>query len=170
MRFAHNRDICDYRDFLSSYFRELRDRKIRGNREYRVMSDPQHDLRTYLQQELAKRPHGTKKQLAEFLNVKADAVTRMANTDPTKETRAIQAHEIAKIRQFFSDEDAGAAPIRDGAEIQRMLERIEGLTPNNVETLLAMIQQLRQVNAAGSSHTQPDGRSEPATFRRESTP
>ncbi|RWC23132.1 MAG: hypothetical protein EOS55_14075 [Mesorhizobium sp.] len=155
---------------MSSYFREVRDRKIRGNREYRIMSDPQHELRIYLQQELASRPHGTKGQLAKFLGVKPDAVTRMTNTDPGKETRAIQAHEFERIRQFFNDAGAPAGPIRDAAEIQNMLERIEGLSQTNVETLLSMIQQLRRVSAAEPSRNQPDGQSEPASVHRESTP
>ncbi|RVD13952.1 MAG: hypothetical protein EOS73_34785 [Mesorhizobium sp.] len=155
---------------MSSYFREVRDRKIRGNREYRVMSDPQYELRIYLQHELARRPHGTKGQLAKFLGVKPDAVTRMTNTDPGKETRAIQAHEFERIRQFFNDAGAPAGPIRDAAEIQNMLERIEGLSPTNVETLLSMIQQLRRVSAEEPSRNQPDGQSEPATVHRESTP
>ncbi len=72
------------------------------------MSDPQHDIRIWGQAELAKRGHGAKGALAKYLGVRADAVTRMMNTDPNKETREIRAHEHELMRQFFADEtDAG---------------------------------------------------------------
>lgn len=109
MGIAHNRYICDYRDFKSSDFCELRDRKICGNREDAGMSDPQQDIRLWMQEELSKRPHGTKGRLAKFLNVRADAVTRMMNTDPAKETREIKAHELELLRQFFSDTETGTS-------------------------------------------------------------
>jgi hypothetical protein len=68
------------------------------------MSDPQHDIRIWAQGELAKRGHGAKGALAKFLDVRPDAITRMTNTDPEKETREIRAHELVKMRQFFTDE------------------------------------------------------------------
>lgn len=66
------------------------------------MSDPQLEIRLWLQEELAKRPHGTKGKLAIHLNVRADAITRMANTDPAKESREIRAHELVLMREFFA--------------------------------------------------------------------
>lgn len=68
------------------------------------MSDPQHDIRVWVQAELAKRGHGAKGLLAKYLDVRPDAITRMMNIDPSKETREIRAHELVKMRQFFSDE------------------------------------------------------------------
>lgn len=78
--------------------------KFCGFREYEPMSDPQKEIRSWLQQELASRPHGTKGALAKFLGVRADAITRMANMDPNKETREIRAHELELMRQFFRAE------------------------------------------------------------------
>lgn len=132
------------------------------------MSDPQHDLRIWLQQELAKRPHGTKGKLAKFIGVRPDAITRMANADPQKETRAIEAHELERMREFFGQD--GAAPIRGSDEIRNVLERIEGLKPADVTVLLSAIQGFQQVNAAQPERARPDDRSEPAIPRRESTP
>lgn len=68
------------------------------------MSDPQHDFRVWAQTELAKRGHGAKGALAKFLDVRPDAITRMTNTDPKKETREIRAHELELMRKFFADE------------------------------------------------------------------
>lgn len=65
------------------------------------MNDPLYQTRLWLQEELAKRRHGTKGQLAKYLGVRQDAITRMANTEPGKETRTIAAHELAKMKQFF---------------------------------------------------------------------
>lgn len=132
------------------------------------MSDPQHDLRIWLQQELAKRPHGTKGKLAKFIGARPDAITRMANTDPQKETRAIEAHELELMREFFGQD--GAVPIRGSDEIRNVLERIDGLKPADVTVLLSAIQGFQQANAAQPERARPDDRSEPATPRRESTP
>lgn len=102
MSISHNHDICDYRDFKSSAICELRDMKICGNRKYEAMTDPQHEIRLWLQSELAKGGHGIKSTLAAFLGVRPDAITRMANTDPEKETREIRAHELDAMRGFFA--------------------------------------------------------------------
>jgi hypothetical protein len=89
---------------MSSGFCELRDRKFCGHREYAAMSDPQRDIRLWAQAELAKRGHGAKGALAKFLDVRPDAITRMTNTDPVKESREIRAHELEKMREFFGYE------------------------------------------------------------------
>jgi hypothetical protein len=107
MCFAHGTYICDYRDYLSSGICELRDRKFCGYREYAAMSDPQRDIRLWAQAELAKRGHGAKGALAKFLDVRPDAITRMTNTDPGKESREIRAHELEKMRKFFGAEVTG---------------------------------------------------------------
>lgn len=72
------------------------------------MSDPQHEIRVWMQDELAKRGHGTKGKLARFLNVRPDAITRMMNTDPAKETREIRAHELNLLREFFAEDGDGS--------------------------------------------------------------
>jgi phage repressor protein C with HTH and peptisase S24 domain len=67
------------------------------------MSDPQRDIRLWMQEQIAGRPHGTKGALAKLLNVRPDAITRMMNTDPKKETREIRAHELVLMREFFAE-------------------------------------------------------------------
>lgn len=73
-------------------------------RDYPAMSDPQHDIRVWMQDNLARLPHGAKGRLAKHLGVRPDAITRMANTDPGKETREIRAHEHTLMIDFFSAE------------------------------------------------------------------
>lgn len=82
------------------------------------MSDPQHDIKVWMQAELSKRPHGTKGRLAKFVGVRADAITRMMNTDPKKEHREIKAHELPRIREFFSED----RPTIDPFELSRLFE------------------------------------------------
>ncbi|RWO29613.1 MAG: hypothetical protein EOS10_22490 [Mesorhizobium sp.] len=132
------------------------------------MSDPQHDLRIWLQQELAKRPHGTKGKLAKFIGARPDAITRMANTDSQKETRAIEAHELELMREFFGQD--GAAPIRGSDEIRKVLERIDGLKPADVTVLLSAIHGFQRANFAQPEQVRQDDQSELATPRHESTP
>ena len=61
-------------------------------------------------------------------------------------------------------------PIRDPAEIRKMLEKIDGLREGNVTTLLSMIEGFQAANTARSRPVLPDGRSELANAPRESTP
>jgi hypothetical protein len=57
-----------------------------------------------MQERLEQMGHGAKGKLAAFLGVRPDAVTRMANTDPNKETREIRGHELLRMQQFFHDD------------------------------------------------------------------
>lgn len=66
------------------------------------MSDPQLTIREWMQAQLQSRGHGAKGALAKHLGVRPDAITRMANTAPSKETREIRAHELSEIERFFS--------------------------------------------------------------------
>lgn len=102
------------------------------------MLDPQYALRIWLKEKLEEKGHGAKGALARHLGVKPDAVTRMMNTDPEKETRVIRAHELLQIRVFFgeaSEDEVVATPVPlmgyvgAGAEIQPEFEQVppEGL-------------------------------------------
>lgn len=74
------------------------------------MSDPQHEIRIWMQAELSKRGHGAKGRLAKYLGIRPDAVTRMMNTDPAKETREIRANELIGMREFFGSQPPEEAP------------------------------------------------------------
>lgn len=65
------------------------------------MTDPQRKIREWLQAELQRRGHGAKGVLAKKLKLRSDAITRMMNTDPDKETRDIRAHELVAMQDFF---------------------------------------------------------------------
>lgn len=120
------------------------------------MSDPQHEIRTWAQSELAKRGHGVKGALAKFLNVRPDAITRMTNTDPEKETREIKAHELDLMRKFFADEtldndeDMGSVPLvgyvgagaaaHFYAESQGELERVDAPKDATSNTVAVQVQ------------------------------
>ncbi|TGV15801.1 XRE family transcriptional regulator [Mesorhizobium sp. M8A.F.Ca.ET.173.01.1.1] len=58
------------------------------------------------------------------------------------------------------------AQIASAADIRKMLDRIEDLTPENVAVVAAMIDTLRQTNRAVRSRSRSGGRSEFATSRR----
>lgn len=72
------------------------------------MTDPQDEIRVWLGDELASRPRGTKGRLATYLGIRADAITRMLNSEPGKETRQIKADEHQKMIRFFEDLDREA--------------------------------------------------------------
>ncbi|MCA0032714.1 hypothetical protein [Mesorhizobium sp. B263B2A] len=61
--------------------------------------------------------------------------------------------------------------MRSPDEILAVLHRIDGLKPENVGVLLSMIDGFQRANAASQPRPAlPDGRSEPATSRREASP
>jgi hypothetical protein len=102
------------------------------------MTDPQYQTRLWLQAELAKRPHGTKGKLAAAIRVRADAITRMANTDPNKETREIKAHELDGMKKFFAAESPDPAA-DDDDEVEELRQLIKDADPDvkaAVKTLL----------------------------------
>lgn len=67
----------------------------------RTMNDPQQEIRVWMQEQMDEQGHGVRGRLAEFLGVRPDAITRMANTDPEKETREIRGHELQRMEAFF---------------------------------------------------------------------
>lgn len=52
---------------------------------------------------LEKRGRGSRKELAEYLGIRTDAITRMTNAEPGKEQREITAEELMKMAQFFGE-------------------------------------------------------------------
>ncbi|MCC0055881.1 MAG: S24 family peptidase [Rhodobiaceae bacterium] len=76
------------------------------------MSDPQLKIRLWLQRELDEGGRGTKGALARHLGVRAEAITRMANTDPDRESREIRAHEYELMREFFDQNAAASGLLR----------------------------------------------------------
>lgn len=86
------------------------------------MTDPQHYIRAWMQRELDRMGHGAKGKLADFLKVRPDAITRMANTDPGKEKREIRGHELIKMEAFF-----GSKPDEASDHEPEHMVRIMGL-------------------------------------------
>lgn len=109
---AHGDHICDNRDFNAREIRDNRDRLFCGYRKNVCMTDPQREFRLWLKAKVDERGHGTKGELARALKLKPDAITRMLNTDPKKESRQIKAHEIAQIFAFFETSADDAPKVR----------------------------------------------------------
>lgn len=94
------------------------------------------DIREWLREQLEARGHGAKRELAKYMGfARPDAITRMLNTDPHKETRQIKQHEYAQMLEFFGHPPETEASVRvlgylgAGAEIQPDFEQVppEGL-------------------------------------------
>ncbi len=65
------------------------------------MTETQEKIRDWLNAELAKMGRGAKSKLAAHLGGRNDAISRMLNEEPTKETREITAHELVGMVSFF---------------------------------------------------------------------
>jgi len=86
-----------------------------------------------------------------------------------RDVTANEVFAIADITGFPApNETDDLPPIREEAEILRILQRIEGLNPNNITVLLSTIADFRKINMERSSHNLHDDQSSIATPRRES--
>jgi hypothetical protein len=106
------RNSCDNREVQSSQFCDLRDREIREMRDYAYMAENRDELREWLRTQIKARGHGTRVALAQFLNLKPDAITRMLNVDPEKESREIKAAELDRMREFFNADESAPKNVR----------------------------------------------------------
>jgi len=125
-----SRIICDNRDIF-----------FYSNREY-INMDLRDEIRIWIKYSLDMQGRGSRKRLADFLRVSPDQITRMLNTDPNKETRAIKADELVKIREFF-----GGIPEKlninfDGQGRQKLLELFERSSPPIKAAIVAFAEAL----------------------------
>src|SRR5689334_301687 len=90
------------------------------------MEDLRNEHREWLKANLDKAGRGAKKRLAEFLGVAPDAVTRMLNTDPNKESRDIRAREFERMREFFNDPDTKVDGLSGPVALSTMRVRYGG--------------------------------------------
>lgn len=80
----------------------------------------------WLDENLKRMGRGSKGKLAEFLNVRADAITRMLNIEPGKETRDAKADELVRMAEFFGELPPGLAGTPDKPEL-KMID--QGMVP-----------------------------------------
>lgn len=68
------------------------------------------------------------------------------------------------------DEDANAKTVSSAEDIRELLQKIDGLKPENITVLLAMIEGFRRANSVSPPQAPPGAQSEPGTSRRQSSP
>lgn len=86
------------------------------------MSTRREKLQAWLKAELEKKGRGAKSALATHLGARADAITRMLNTDPGKEVRDISAEELVRMISFF-----GTSPSEIQSELREDPHPVTGL-------------------------------------------
>lgn len=91
----------------------MRYRKICGFRENINMNDTREEARQWLISQLDKKGHGARGELAAFLGVRNETITRMTNHKPGKELREIKAGEMMKMSEFFGTPAPGLAIISE---------------------------------------------------------
>ena len=125
------------------------------------MSDDDDHIRIWMQAELSKRPRGTKGKLAAHLGVRSDAITRMMNTDPHKETREIRASEHVKMLEFFKGADEAPDEVWStvrlmgfvgaGAEVEPDFEQIPEDGLEQIEVPFALPEEMDAYQVRGDS-------------------
>lgn len=77
------------------------------------MSDPQGELRRWINESLRHRGHGSGIVLAKRIGIEPEMLSRMKNTDGTKEMRSISAHLIPPMAEFFDSIPPDFEPLAD---------------------------------------------------------
>ncbi|TIX23889.1 MAG: helix-turn-helix transcriptional regulator [Mesorhizobium sp.] len=131
---------------------------------------------TYFFRAWRKHRHLNQEQLAEKVGLTAPSISQLetgkqwiAESTLVALAKALECRPGDLLLWAPGDAEAASGPIKGADKIRRTLERIVGLTPDNITVLLSAISGFQQANAERSSQALPDGRSEPATPRREST-
>lgn len=105
----------------------------------------QDQIREWITAKLAERGHGARMELAKHLGLqRPDAITRMLNRSPGKETREIKASEWEAIKAFFQEDPERAS---DAPEVRDLLEAFRQLDPSLRQVA---IQQIRALTDAKS--------------------
>jgi len=128
---------------------------------------------SYFFREWRKHRDLTQEALSGLTGLTASSISQLESgkqgfTDSTLEALAMGLDCRPGDLLLWAPEDVEAvnAPLTEPAEIQEMLERIDGLLPDNIAALMSAISGFQQANAALSSPARPDDRSERATARR----
>ncbi|MGE3150917.1 MAG: hypothetical protein AB7K04_17860, partial [Pseudorhodoplanes sp.] len=99
---VHGRKHCQNRKFASSNICAIGNSLICEKRNNRGMTPDRETLRRWLLHHLKERGHGARRALADFLNVRLEAISRMTSDPPT---RTVNAPELLRMAEFF-----GVAP------------------------------------------------------------
>lgn len=106
MIIAHTPDNCDDRKYKSRHICDIRYSKICDDRENLNMNDKRKEIRDWLAAELERKGHGAKGQLASFLGIRPEGVTRILGKSG-KEGREVAAEELLKMGEFFGTTPPG---------------------------------------------------------------
>lgn len=111
----------------------------------------------------------TQQKVAEVFEVSQSTVNRwLSGSEPEGHRRDAINATYSQYVGDAADPKAGEDKIRDPDEIRRLLERIDGLKPDNVTVLLSAITGFQVVNGVQPLQAPPDDQSASATPRHES--
>lgn len=71
------------------------------------MSDKRAEIRDWLAEELQRKGYGAKGELARYLGIRPEGVTRILSEKPGKEGREVAAEELIKMGEFFGSNPPG---------------------------------------------------------------
>lgn len=95
-------------------------------------------MRTWISDKLAEKGHGARSRLAAHLgHTRPDAITRMLNQKPGKESRVIRAEEWERIKEFFGEDPDGAPDVQDLLDAYHKLD--PSVRPIAIQQIRALI-------------------------------
>ena len=112
-----------------------------------AMAQPS-EFQKWVLDELAKRPHGTRAALADYVGITRDKLTRSLNWEPGKETRKTSHEEAELIKEFF--EKNPVEPVKpDGTTlVDTLIAMAPTLTDTEARALIEIIRALRRVGTS----------------------
>ncbi len=107
--------------------------------------DIQSEIKFWVQGQLLPMPRGTRKKLADFLEITPTQLTRLLNTETGKEPRSMQADEFLKITEFFGKwPDNLTSPILPDCRKQHLITMFDSVSREWQQAIVAMVELLVQ--------------------------
>ena len=113
--------------------------------------DFENKIKVWVKNQLKPMPRGTRKKLADFLEITPTQLTRLLNLEAGKEPRSMRADEFLKIVEFFGKwPDNLTSSIFPDSRKQHLLAMFDAVSPEWQQAILAMVEALVQ------SHKSPE--------------
>ena len=107
--------------------------------------DLENKIKSWVKDQLVTMPRGTRKKLADFLEITPTQLTRLLNLEAGKEPRSMRVEEFLKIVEFFGKWPDNLMPsIFPDSRKRHLIAMFDAVSPEWQQAILAMVEALVQ--------------------------
>lgn len=107
-----------------------------------IDTDPQKHLRLWLKRKLQEKGHGAAAQLADYMKVRRNALSKILKPSFEQGYRAIKADELIKMAEFFGEMPPGLAQTEIQASHSELIALFEQAAPEQQQLILSLLKSL----------------------------